>query len=348
MGARPNPNIRAASSRDIEQTIRVQFGAAEVEIDPRALHVELVGGMARISVALRNVGNGLAQIHTSAIEFTGESLGDITFRDVQRERVPTGETARVSLIVRYPVGMRLPVLGASDPAPWELSVPYTDFAGRQPVRAAVHLTRDSNALDARWLICTVQQRPYEEFFAGETETGRTLRLYYQHGPPVTMFDVDGVPFEPTRDTSYFGSLDGQALTIERLQYRFGVAAIVLTPTSVIAASTPGTDFGTVRSAFVDLAQARPAGGWHVEPIGNDPHDGARVFRFRIGNGTLTADVAIELTDDIAAQWQTRRPTVPLEQIVLDQAAAMFRTADWKRIQHASAHPTVIMAGMLPD
>jgi hypothetical protein len=95
MGARPNPDIKPGNSRQVDETIRVQFGAAAVEIDPRALYVELAGGFVRLNLPVRNVGNGLALIHARGVEVQGEGLGDVEFRVVQRERVPVGETARV-------------------------------------------------------------------------------------------------------------------------------------------------------------------------------------------------------------------------------------------------------------
>jgi len=60
---------------------------------------------------------------------------------------------------------------------------------------------------------------------------------------VTILTSKVCPSQPARDTSYFGSLDGQRSPLERLQYRLESTRSVYSDKGVIAASTPGKDFG---------------------------------------------------------------------------------------------------------
>ena len=195
MGARPNPNIRPRSEGNVPDTITVRFGATTVEIDPRETYVKFTGGLANLSVPLRNVGRGLACIHTPGIHLDAADLAGAEWLEVRRERVPVGESTRISLIVRYPPGLDIPSLDPrSETEPWVLHVPYTDFAGGQPAYVSIHLTRETNdSPDVGWFVVSLEQIVLEEFFVGTTDTGRTMRLYSKSTAHETIMDAEGGP-----------------------------------------------------------------------------------------------------------------------------------------------------------
>lgn len=88
MGARPNPAAEPAR-HGAAQTISLNFRRFEVDWDPRKVFVKLDGGMAFISVPLRNVGRGLAVINAAAITIEGVGLGDFKQAPAaSRPRVP--------------------------------------------------------------------------------------------------------------------------------------------------------------------------------------------------------------------------------------------------------------------
>ncbi len=154
MGARSNPSISRAPGREISETIALRFdGTAPSEIDPRFVFVHFERGMAFISVPLRNVGRGLAVVVESDIAANGDALYDLKAPpSASRVRVPIGETTRVNIIVRQQAGV---AVGAGDQ--WTITVPYTDFAGRQRSVARVVLEcRDSSSAPFQWHTARVQ------------------------------------------------------------------------------------------------------------------------------------------------------------------------------------------------
>jgi hypothetical protein len=154
MGARSNPSISRAAGREIPETISLRFdGTAPSEIDPRFVFVDFERGMAFISVPLRNVGRGLAVVVESDIAANGDALYDLKAPpSASRVRVPVGETTRVNIVARQQAGVSV---GPGDQ--WAVTVPYTDFAGRQRTVARVILERsDSSPAPFQWHIASVE------------------------------------------------------------------------------------------------------------------------------------------------------------------------------------------------
>lgn len=143
MGARANPMITRGAHREIAETISVRVDASAHEIDPRLVFVDFGPQVVLISVPLRNVGRGLAVIVEADIAAEGDALYDMKSPpSASRVRVPVGETTRVNIVARR----HSPItVGPGDR--WAITVPYTDFAGRQRAVANVVLEcrRDSPA-----------------------------------------------------------------------------------------------------------------------------------------------------------------------------------------------------------
>jgi len=125
MGARPNPTIRSPprASRQVEQTIRGPFGAAESELDPRGASRGIRWAHGPDIVAVPTSARSSPDSSFPPFDFASRrALGEITFRDV-RATGPVGRNAPLSLIVSYPVGMRLPVLRLFGPCAWCFQCP---------------------------------------------------------------------------------------------------------------------------------------------------------------------------------------------------------------------------------
>jgi hypothetical protein len=131
--------------------IRLAFpGGHTDDIDPRAIYVHLGGPWVSIAVPLRNVGQGLAVIDPQQIAARGQRLGEMAGCEVQRQRVPPGETTRVLCAPRL-----IQEQVATYPWVFSLAVPYYDFSGRQPSVAIVHLEQLGSGDD--WRLRDVEQ-----------------------------------------------------------------------------------------------------------------------------------------------------------------------------------------------
>jgi hypothetical protein len=139
----PTPSHRAI----LPKIIDISVGALTRSIDPRAVHVEGANGVAYVSVPLRNVGLGLAELHegTIGVWLEGAEVHDTS---VKRARVPPGETTRVSC--------SLTIGDTSDLSRFSIQVPYWDLAGGQGAAAAVYLRQTSADT---WEVEDVEQLP---------------------------------------------------------------------------------------------------------------------------------------------------------------------------------------------
>jgi gas vesicle protein len=121
------PGIRG----DDKQAVMINVGGRERgRIDPRSVLVDISSTDAIVSVPLRNVGRGLAEIYPESIEVSASAA--IIDTTVDRRRVPPNETTRVSVAFK-------PELGADSASGFFVSVTYSDFAGEQTTVADVHL-----------------------------------------------------------------------------------------------------------------------------------------------------------------------------------------------------------------
>lgn len=342
MGARANPNIRPRSEGSVPETITVRFGLADVELDPRETYVTFTGGLAHVSVPLRNVGRGLACIHSPGIRFEGENIPGTEWLHVRRERVPTGESTRISLIVRYPPGIDIPSLDSrSETRPWVIHVPYMDFAGRQPAYTSIHLTRATNdSADGGWLVTNVEQIVLGEFFVGQTDTGRVMRLYTKRIAHETLLDADGAPFEISGSFLLFGTLDSQPITINTISTRDDAVAFVVTPTGPIGAAAAGTDALEAKTALAELAQKAPISGWQIDCVAEaTSDDGSRSFTLRVSNQVAEAHIEVTLGADVAAGWAERFGR-PLQSLVIASETRRLRRWSLRKIQDEGSHRIV--------
>ncbi len=137
-----------AHPHDLNSTARkipIDFpGGPTIIMDPRAVYIGEKGGRIFIAVPLRNVGRGLATIDPNAVTAHGPRVGRRLTCEVQRERVPVGESTRI--VCTYES-----VAQAEPPELWtyHVWVPYRDFAERQSIVAAVRIEGQQNDWQVR-------------------------------------------------------------------------------------------------------------------------------------------------------------------------------------------------------
>lgn len=129
MGAHDNPN--PAHRRVLGKTITVQSGGPEEEIDPRALHLREARSVAYMSLALRNVGQGMAIIAGVTTVNPAHRVADVT---VRRKRVAPEETTRIDLQIALQEPRDIDARSL-----YKLLVSYTDFLGEQPTDIEIHI-----------------------------------------------------------------------------------------------------------------------------------------------------------------------------------------------------------------
>jgi hypothetical protein len=145
------PTAPAPADLDVPGAVDLSFpGGHETSVDVRRIYVAFAEGLAFFAVPLRNVGPGLAAIDTAAITASGEGLASQPLgREVQRERVPSGEMTRVLCTYEHATGNTEP-----DRSIYELRIPYADLDETQRLVAVVHL---EHVAESKWRIQNVQQ-----------------------------------------------------------------------------------------------------------------------------------------------------------------------------------------------
>jgi hypothetical protein len=134
-------NVSAGRAESVgPQFVHLPFpGGHLAAADPRQVRVEQTAGRLHVMVPLRNAGNGLAVIDANEVRGTGAATRRLMGCEVQRERVPPGETTRILCTHEVIIGEQQP-----DSEIYELAVPYRDFAGGQLTVALVRLEHVGN------------------------------------------------------------------------------------------------------------------------------------------------------------------------------------------------------------
>jgi hypothetical protein len=152
--------------------VRLAFPGGHIGIvDPRKSYVHVAEDQDKnkprinIAIPLRNVGNGLAMIQPWLIVVQGPCIAETGGAGTVRPSVPPGETTRIFCAPR--------LFNDQTPNyPWSLTVtvPYTDFAGRQNTYAKIHLIKLDQ--DISWTLSEIEQKLQDEFTTGLSEQGR--------------------------------------------------------------------------------------------------------------------------------------------------------------------------------
>ena len=112
----------------------------------------------RVSVVIRNVGQGLALIADQEINLADEGVSTLSYRKVRYPRLPPGESTRVNVVCE--------ARRNNQQAPLTVKIPYTDLSGVHREVAKVRLeyqpsksrTRDDTG--HAWYVSDVAYGPY--------------------------------------------------------------------------------------------------------------------------------------------------------------------------------------------
>jgi putative PIN family toxin of toxin-antitoxin system len=189
----------------------------------------------------------------------------------------------------------------------------------------------------------------EQFFTGETQAGRELRLFYEHTAYDTFTDETGQVFDNPAETEITGTLDGASIEV------FGVTQSMSKDEG--DSVTVRTDQGTFTAVAGDNAEAsahraalrrymewRPSRGWNTEVEGSAFEGDEWRFTVLVTNGRVSEHVEIRMSDELAQSWVPGRPTPPPDEMVAEHVAAMLRGATWAKVQEKAQHPTTLIWG----
>lgn len=189
----------------------------------------------------------------------------------------------------------------------------------------------------------------EQFFTGETQAGRELRLFYEHTAYDTFTDETGQVVNNPAETEITGTLDGASIEV------FGVTQSMSKDEG--DSVTVRTDQGTFTAVAGDNAEAsahraalrrymewRPSRGWNTEVEGSAFEGDEWRFTVLVTNGRVSEHVEIRMSDELAQSWVPGRPTPPPDEVVAEHVAVMLRGATWAKVQEKAQHPTTLIWG----
>ena len=154
----PNPNAYIKHPGPVVQT-RLP-GLAPTYFDPRTTFVSFQGAQIFISVALRNVGNGMAVIDDDGIALSGPMVGGFRWRLAQHYHVPVAESTRIDIVVTYVREEATELAtraGTLRGVKWNLVVPYHDFAGEQPAKVRLEIVCRGDEVSGPWEVGSAVQ-----------------------------------------------------------------------------------------------------------------------------------------------------------------------------------------------
>ncbi len=153
--------------------VETKLPAMELRMfDPRTIFVLFQAAKIYLSVAVRNVGRGLAVIDGDGVELAGPLVGALEYRTIHRYHVPVGETTRIDLITRayrWTASEEVVPGRVMFGIAWELAVPYLDFAGEQRTTARLQIVCRGEDVNGPWVVERVEQEspPEDEPRVGE-------------------------------------------------------------------------------------------------------------------------------------------------------------------------------------
>ena len=189
----------------------------------------------------------------------------------------------------------------------------------------------------------------EQFFTGETQAGRELRLFYEHTAYDTFTDETGQVFDNPAETEITGTLDGASIEVfgvtQSMSKGEGDSVTVRTDQGTFTAvAGDDVEAGAHRAALRRYMEWRPSRGWDTEVEGSAFEGDEWRFTVLVTNGRVSEHVEIRMSDELAQSWVPGRPTPPPDEMVAEHVAAMFRGATWTKVQEASQHPTTLIWG----
>ena len=134
----------------------------------------------------------------------------------------------------------------------------------------------------------------EEFFAGTTQAGRVLRLFYEHTGYDKFTDEAGESVENPARPVITGTLDGVPVGIETTRVSFAPGRAVTVTTDqgpFTAVAGEDADANAHSDELRKYLEARPPGGWQTA-VESRSSDGGE-WRF------ASVHIIIELVGDLA-------------------------------------------------
>jgi hypothetical protein len=190
--------------------------------------------------------------------------------------------------------------------------------------------------------------PPEEYFAGVTQAGRLLRLFYEHTAYDTFTDETGETIHNPAATNWTATLDGAPIELRGYsmeEARNEQRATVVTDQGTFTASTTG-DVGDHSEALRHHLERWPSGGWEVAIV-DKRQDGAEwSYTVTITNGRLVERAEFRFSEQVARIVSDGDPP-PSDAKATAVIAETIKSDKWEKVKHRAESPTTLMSRAFP-
>jgi hypothetical protein len=182
--------------------------------------------------------------------------------------------------------------------------------------------------------------PPEKFFAGTTQAGRTLILYYEHTAFATFEDETGETFHNPTQTKITGTLDGAPIDVQAVNWSGDTATVRSDDLGTFTATN--TDYAEDHSeALRRYLEHKPSEGYEVVIVDKTKVGDEASYTVTITNGRLTERMEYRLSEQVM-RTLARGAGAPTDEQVLHEIAENVRRDTWSKIRERADKPTTLI------
>ena len=182
--------------------------------------------------------------------------------------------------------------------------------------------------------------PPEEFFAGTTQAGRTLVLFYEHTAFDTFEDEAGETVHNPSETKITATLDGAPIDVHAVNWSGDTATVESEDLGTFTATN--TDYAEDHSeALRRYLEHRPSQGYEVAIVDKRQDGDEWSYTVTIMNGRLTERAEFRLSAQVM-RTLARGADAPTDEQVARKIAQNVRSDKWTKIKELAESPTTLM------
>jgi hypothetical protein len=180
----------------------------------------------------------------------------------------------------------------------------------------------------------------EEFFQGETRSGRTLVLYYEHTAFDTFVDEAGETVTNPSETKITGTLDGAPIEVQAVEWSSNGTATVRSDLGTFTATN--TDYEEDHSeALRRYLERRPSDGYEVTIVDKDQVGEEASYIVTITNGLLTERAEFRLSHQVM-RTLSGGADPPTDEQIRHEIAQQVSRDKWSKIKERAENPTTLI------
>jgi hypothetical protein len=180
----------------------------------------------------------------------------------------------------------------------------------------------------------------EEFFRGETRSGRTLLLYYEHTAFDTFVDEAGETFANPSETKTIGTLDGVPIDVQAVEWSSNGTATVRSDLGTFTATN--TDCEDDHSeALRRYLERRPSDGYEVTIVDKGQVEEEASYTVTITNGRLTERAEFRLSHQVM-RTLSGGAEAPTDGQVCREITQQVSQDSWSKIKRRAENPTTLI------